>query len=275
MLDADLFAAHLVLLGLADSTVKSYRCLYQRWADYAMGVGRSPQRPDPLTVRAWAAQLSGSRSLLAQARAMMGHLCRLLEVEDCAPAIPMPRQNRRPRSRALSSDQAHQLAAAADKAGSAGLAVLVGLFTAARRGEIASLAWERVDFDRGEITFDRTKVRDLHTVPMHPALARRLELRHVPGELWVFPGRHGGHVAPAVVWEWTIEVAERAGLGRITPHQLRHTVVGAIYERGRDLLAAQNVAGHTDPAITARYATRSDDQVREAIDALDWLGEAG
>lgn len=273
-MNADQFAARLTLEGLADGTVRVYRCMFQRWHDFAVTNQRDPLTPDPIAVRAWSSGLPTSISSLGQARATIKHVCRIMDVEDVSEAIRLPRTPRLPTSRALTPVQAKQLARTADTEGLAGLAVLVGLFTGARRSEIASLSWERIDLPNRVLTLDRTKVSDTHQVPIHPALHRRLEQRQTATETWVFPGRYGGHVAPAVVWEWVKDVARKAGIGHVTPHQLRHTLIGTIYDIGRDLRAAQEVAGHTDPSVTARYTSRTKDQILDALGQIDWLDDS-
>jgi integrase len=270
VLDADQFAAHLVMQGLAENSIRCYRACYCRWCAWAIANGRDPHRPDPLAVRAWAAQLVGSRSVIAHARATIGHLCAALDLEDVSPAIPLPRQPRRMTSRALDRDRALTLAETAHRMGLKGTAVLVGLYSFARREEIASLAWENVRFEAGTIALVRSKVRDIHTLPLHPALHEHLYQLWVPGERWVFPGRHGGHVSPATVWQWVLDVASAAGIGHVTPHQLRHTALTDAYEASRDLRAIQDLAGHTDPSVTARYTRRDDSAMRAAVGSLDY-----
>ncbi|MBW3577993.1 MAG: hypothetical protein KY462_09720 [Actinobacteria bacterium] len=97
-----------------------------RWCDFARARHRDPMRPDPVTVRVWAASMEGTGSLIGQARAVIAHLCAMLEVDDVSPAMPLPRKSRNLRSRALHPQQGRRLAQAADRAGIAGLAVLVG-----------------------------------------------------------------------------------------------------------------------------------------------------
>jgi len=121
------------------------------------------------------------------------------------------------------------------------------------------------------LTLDRTKTRDLHTVPMHPVLGQLLADRRVPGEQWVFPGRYGGHVSPATVWAWVIEVAETAGVAsRVTPHRLRHTALTVANDATGDLRAVQDLAGHTDPSVTARYTATSARRMDAAVAALEY-----
>ena len=270
-LDADQYAGYLTMQGLAEHTIRAYRPMMLRWVDYATCADKNPYRPDPLTVRAWTRQLPGSRSTLAHARACMSHLCRALEVEDVSDAIPLPRHPR-PHPQGMEPLQAEQLVKVAARSGLSGLAVLVGLYTAARRSEIASLSWRRIDFDAGTVTLDRPKTRDLHTVPLHPALGRHLDERRVPGSTWVFPGPWGGHVTPTTVWQWVVDVSTKAGV-RVTPHRLRHHCLTTANDVTGDLRAVQDLAGHTDPAVTARYTRTSRDALTRAVMALDY-GEA-
>ncbi len=269
MITQEQYAAYLALRELSDHTIRSYRAMMLRWVDWAVAHDRDPWRPDPLSARAWASQLPGTASTRAHARSTIKHLCAALEVDDVSTAIPLPRQPKR-QPRGLEHDQAVKLATTARGCGLKGLAVLVGLYTAARRSEIASLSWRRIDVDAKTVTLDRPKTRDLHTVPLHPVLGGLLAERRVPGEVWVFPGRYGGHVAPAVIWEWVLYVAEQAGVGRVTPHQLRHTALTEANDATGDLRAVQDLGGHTNPAVTARYTRSSRDALRRAVASLDY-----
>lgn len=268
-LDRETYNGYLVSQELADNSIRNYSAMYVRWHDWALAHGHNPHRPDPLAVRGFSNQLSGSRSLKAHARSAIKHLCAALEVDDVSAAIPLPRQPGFA-SKALPPEDTERLLEVARGHGLAGLAVLVGLYTGARRSEIASLAWERIDFALHRLTLQRMKTRDYHMVPMHPTLEAILYDRWVPGETWVFPGKYGGHTAPAMVWEWVKDVGREAGLGHLTPHVLRHTCLTEANEGTRDLRAVQELAGHTDPAITARYTRASDTRMRAAVAALGW-----
>ncbi|MBA2557900.1 MAG: site-specific integrase [Chloroflexi bacterium] len=271
-IDPDQFAAYLIMAEKADNTIRNYRAMFIRWCDWAIAHGRDPYRPDPLAVRAWGATINGTKSSLAHARATIGHLCAALGVEDVSPAIPLPREPRR-NHRALHHHQAVALVQQAHQAGLKGTAVLVALYTTARRSEVASLSWHRIMFDIGQVTLVRPKTRDLHTVPLHPVLAEHLEQRRTDGEKWVFPGRYGGHLAPATIWRYVLDVAEAAGVGHVTPHQLRHTSLTEAYDATGDLRAVQDLAGHTDPAVTARYTRTSERRLAAAVAALDYSSD--
>ena len=49
------------------------------------------------------------------------------------------------------------------------------------------------------------------------------------------------------------EAGERAGLGRVWPHMLRHSAGYALSNRGRDFRLIQDFMGHRDPRHTTRY----------------------
>jgi integrase len=271
-LDVDQFGAYLVMQELADSSIRVYRPMFVRWVDWAHGEGHDPYRPCPLAVRAWSKTLQGGRSSLAHARAMIRHLCEALGVDDVSPAITLPRQPRR-QHRGLDDERATKLVEAAVRMGLKGTAVLVSLYTGGRVSEVASLSWFNVDLDGGFIRLVRTKTGDVHTLPLHPNLAEHLAARRVPGEQWVFPGRYGGHLSPARIREWIAEVAAEAGVGKVTPHQLRHTAITKAYHATKDLRAAQDFAGHTKVETTVRYTEVHRDRLAAAVNALDWHGK--
>jgi integrase/recombinase XerC len=272
-IDRDQYAAHLAMQGLADATIRVYVPMMVRWADWSIGNGHDPWRPDPLAVRAWSSTIVGTRSSLAHARAAIHHLCDVLQVDDVSPVIHLPREPRRQQP-LLDHEQAVRLATAAETSGIGGTAVLVMMYTAARVSEAASLAWRRVDFAVARVTLQRPKTRDLHTVPLHPQLREHLEPRRVPGETWVFSGRFGGHISPARMREWVADVASNAGVGHVTPHMLRRTALTEAYDATGDLRAVQDVAGHTDPSVTATYTRTSSKRLAAAVEAIDYRKSA-
>lgn len=269
MIDREQFAGYLAVNGLTDNTIRVYTAMSVRWVDWATTNGRDPYKPDPLSVRAWSKTVTGTRASLAHARSAISWWCRACQSEDVSATIPLPRKGSTAKP-LLNRDQTIQLLATADTAGLAGLAVKVAVYTAGRRSEVASLKWSNVDFAGGWITLIRPKVRDLHRLPLHPALAADLEQRSGTGEDWVFPGRHGGHIAPATCWKWIGTVAQQAGIGHVTPHMLRRTSLTEINDATKDLRAAQLFAGHSRPETTALYTRVSDERLASAAAALNW-----
>ncbi len=138
----------------------------------------------------------------------------------------------------------------------AALAVYAGL----RKGEVAGLRRDALDFDRGVMRIDRsyngpTKSKQVRWVPMSPELARVLRswLLRCPGPFVV--SDHDG--VPITERTQLHDRAQRAcrrvGIEPVNFHQLRHTAASHLAQR-MALPAVGAFLGHADPKTTARYA---------------------
>lgn len=115
--------------------------------------------------------------------ALVRHLLRLAEEWGYIAKAPRVRLGKEPegRLRFLTEPEALALLEACRTSQNPYLAAMVttALYTGARRGEILGLTWERVDFARGVLLFDRTKSGRRREVPMHEPVYR--VLAGVPG----------------------------------------------------------------------------------------------
>jgi integrase len=81
---------------------------------------------------------------------------------------------------------------------------------------------------------------------------------------------HGKRLSQNAVREELGRAAATAGLGRITPHQLRHTYATALINAGVSLQALMALLGHVSAAMSLRYARLFDATVRTEYErALD------
>jgi len=150
-----------------------------------------------------------------------------------------------------------------------GATVLMGLYLALRRFEIAKAEWHRFDptLDWYRVTGKRSKTA---TLPVHPVLRSELEGHRQEG--FLFPGRFRGSVNPVTVGEWIDQVATAAGVDNLVPHRLRHTSLTWAVDAGKQLRDVQVFARHSDPGMTAKYTRTTNRKLRDVVDALDYLG---
>jgi integrase len=134
-------------------------------------------------------------------------------------------------------------------------------FTGVRKGEMAHLEWRDVDWVRRQIHIQpkkdwspksarhRTIEINAHAMEALKEANRRNEKRVPPSSL-VFPGRKGylGDIRDGLD-----HACDKAGIKRVTVHQLRHTCASLMVMKGSDLPSAATL-GHRDIATTMIYA---------------------
>ncbi len=143
------------------------------------------------------------------------------------------------------------------------LAIRLLLLTGARRNEILNLRWQDVDLATGTLNLPDSKTGK-KSIPLGPAPAELLAAApRLEGSPYVIPGRRPNGRFVGLQRPWT-RIRERAGLGDVRLHDLRHgfASVGVAANLGLPVLGA--ILGHRHPATTARYAHLDDDPRRAA-----------
>ena len=64
------------------------------------------------------------------------------------------------------------------------------------------------------------------------------------------------------------QLGERARLEHFSPHDLRRTYIGELFDAGADIKTIQDLVGHSSPITTARYDRRPGRTRRAAVDKL-------
>ena len=75
---------------------------------------------------------------------------------------------------------------------------------------------------------------------------------------------HDGGMAAHTIVSRLVLLAKRAGIEKVTPHDLRRTYATMLLDGGVDLLSVQKLMGHARAETTARYDRRAE---REAVEA--------
>lgn len=168
-----------------------------------------------------------------------------------------------------------------------------------RLGDMATLTWQHVDFERGLVTLRTDKVNRLQRCPMIGALRDLLERRQrdlaALGLPWVFPysaarvaeadgkssklsaefskllEQHG--LRPTRAERLANGERPRAARGKLTSgmtfHSLRATAVTFLLDAGVPPELVRHIVGHDDPAIERRYYYRP--QAATQVAALEPL----
>lgn len=154
----------------------------------------------------------------------------------------------------------------AEASGAHGPLVMTLAYCGLRWGEAVALKVTDVNFFRRRLSVSEnavqigarhalgpTKGRKARSVPVPEFVLQKLHplcRDKSPGDL-LFPGRDGGYLhRPKAKTGWFQAAVGRAGVQRITPHDLRHTCASLAVSAGVNVLALQRMLGHTSAKVT-------------------------
>jgi integrase len=172
------------------------------------------------------------------------------------------------RTRWLSDDERSRLLDAARKSEWPMLYLLVlsALMTGARKGELLSLRWERIDFQRRTVLLPTTKNGSPRTLTLpRPVIEEMLRHRRVSG--LVFASDTNPFRAASVEKPWG-KALTTASIEGFRFHDLRHSAASYLANAGATLLEIGAVLGHRSTQTTLRYAHLSVEHTRELTDRV-------
>lgn len=133
-----------------------------------------------------------------------------------------------------------------------------------RRAEVAGLHVSHlVRGDTGWTLTVRGKGGRTRYVPVTDGLVAAVRA-FAPGGGFVFPGQCGGHLAPKTVGDLVGRVLPPG----VTMHMLRHRFATRGYQVAGDLLAVQQLLGHSSVATTQRYVALDAAALRSVVESV-------
>ena len=170
------------------------------------------------------------------------------------------------------------------------------MITGCRRGEIAGLRWEAIDWDNNQLRIDRallyspengiyedtTKTSETRFIRVPEETVQLLkqyrawfyEQRFKNGDQWhdtgyVFTRDNGDLMNPDSITQWLGKFSRRHGLPNIHPHKFRHTMASLLIYNGTDALTVSKRLGHakvsTTTDIYAHAIKQADERAAESI----------
>ena len=140
------------------------------------------------------------------------------------------------------------------------------LLTGARREELASLTWERVDLQWRRLTI-ADKVDATRTVPLSPCLAQLLATLPRVGPYVFASASKSGRITD--VRTSHTKVLDVAGIGHLTLHGLRRSFSLLGEAAGAPAGAIAQVMGHRPSATAEGYRPRSVDALRPYLERVE------
>lgn len=147
-------------------------------------------------------------------------------------------------------------------------AILIAVYTGLRKGDVLSLRWTNVDFERGIVVVAPSKTSRFKRtvcVPIHPALRMHLEGLAREGETIV------NHPVSRNWTEWkqcvSLSGVKPSGNELMTFHNLRHTFATWVRKSGADKGEQMLLGGWTTIDISNRY-DHATDRLREVVERM-------
>jgi len=146
-------------------------------------------------------------------------------------------------------------------------AVRLLLLTGCRCGEIRTLCWKDVDFERQCLRLSESKTGSKVVYLSAPAVEVLAGIEREGSNPWVLPGAKPGKPLSDIGGPWRKLRAE-VGLDDVRLHDLRHTFASLGVGMGLSLQMVGKLLGHSNASTTEIYAHLADDPVREANERI-------
>ena len=157
------------------------------------------------------------------------------------------------------------------------LAVLLALCAGLRRGEVAALRWEDVDFDKKLLYIRRSVniVRGTRYEKLPKSGKERIGIINEPLYKALITAKlsavqeHVILLSPWQITKWFPRFAEQQGIPRLSYHSLRKTFGTLLLQSGADIKTVSVLLGHSSISVTSKsYIGTSQARMEMAVNTL-------
>jgi integrase len=149
-------------------------------------------------------------------------------------------------------------------------AALFLLCTGARLNEALKAKWSDVDKENQiwKIPATNSKSKHVRSVPLNQSALDILSQLRTEGRYeYLFISSSTGKRLSTIHKVW-YRLRNKAGLPDLRLHDLRHQFASLLVNSGRSLYEVQHILGHSNPAVTQRYAHLSTKALQDAADSM-------
>jgi integrase len=147
--------------------------------------------------------------------------------------------------------------------------IVFALNTGMRQGEILSLTWKNIDFERNLIFVENTKNSLTRYIPMNKLVKELLLAKYMSrssDDSKVFNYRNANGLRIAFWW-----ATKHARVEGFRFHDLRHTFASRLVMKGAHIRTIQELLGHKSLAMTQRYSHLANVTLSNAVEMLENL----
>lgn len=182
----------------------------------------------------------------------------------------------RGRTRFLTEEEVQKLLHACEEAKDTPelkIIVLLAITTGGRRGEISSLRWNHVDFQRRRVIFVDTKNGETRASPLvgpaYDALKKWSRVLPIDKNQYVFPGRTERTINKPLDFQkpWSTAL-KRSGIKDFRFHDLRHTAASHLAMNGAGIREIADILGHKTLEMVKRYSHLTQDHKTAVVERM-------